>query len=100
MDQEFVSTQDCKGGCIHLREGWRSYRERATNSTKTHLEASEMLNSPKAWPSGGRAALAAQSGLRRGQLQALAILKKDLQPKAGLTAELPSGTTCRMNIIA
>lgn len=51
-------------------------------------------------PSGGRAALAEQSGLRRGQLEAFAILKKDLQPKAGLTRELPSGTTCRMNIIA
>jgi len=60
----------------------------------------EMLTSPKAWPSGVWEALAAQSGLRRGQLQAVAILKKDLQPKAGLTAELPSGTTCRMNLIA
>lgn len=59
-----------------------------------------MLNSPKVWPSGGWAELAAQSGLRRGQLQALAILKKDLQLKAELTGELPSGTTCRTNIIA
>lgn len=82
------------------RKGRRRHGERATNPTKTYLEASKMLNSPKAWPSGGRAALAAQSGLRRGQIQALGILKKDLQPKAGPTGELPSGTACRMNIIA
>lgn len=59
-----------------------------------------MLSSPEWWPAGCRGALAAQAGLKRGQLQALAILKKDLQPKAGLTGELPSGTTCGTSIIA
>lgn len=54
----------------------------------------EMMSSPKWWPAGGQGVLAAQAGLKRGQLQALAILKKDLQLKAGLTGELPSGTTC------
>lgn len=53
-----------------------------------------MMSSPKWWPAGGRGVSAAQAGLKRGQLQALAILKKDLQLKAGLTGELPSGTTC------
>lgn len=98
--QEVVSTWDWLGGSISPKGGMEKAWGEGCKPCWNPSGGLQRCWDAKWWPEGGRGVSVAQAGLKRGQLQALAILKKDLQPKAGLTGELPSGTTCWTSIIA